>query len=180
MSKHENKASDFDKPYEPNEIGMTQILWFSGGLFLLIVITFGLMWILQVFMERDKVAEDLKNRNPLARSNQERLPPEPRVQAAPGFGVDGPNGRINLELKAPQSEYWELHKIWKKEAAEGQKIAKDGKMTVITLSIDDAKKAVLSENLKSRSGEAAEKSFKEAQTIVSGSSAGRTRTDRLR
>ncbi len=180
MSKHENKVTDFDKPYEPNEIGVRQIVYFSVGLFLLIVVTFGLMWMLQQVMEDQKKAEDEKNRNPLALSKQERLPPEPRVQAAPGFGVDGPNGRINLELKPPQSEYWELQKIWKKQAEEGQKVAKDGKETIVTLPIEAAKDAVLKENLKARSGDAAEKALQETRTIISGASAGRKRTDRIR
>ncbi|MBK7704456.1 MAG: hypothetical protein IPJ30_01465 [Acidobacteria bacterium] len=172
--------ADFDKPYEPNEVGMRQIVYFSIGLFLLIVVTFGLMWALQIVMEDDKKAADDKNRNPLALTKEEKLPPEPRVQAAPGFGIDGPNGRINLELKPPQSEYWELQKIWQKQTEEGQKVVKDGKETIVTLPVKDAKEAILKENLKARSGESAEKALEEARTFVSGASAGRTRTERIR
>ncbi len=180
MAKHEKTVVELNKAYEENEIGMRQILYFSGGLFLLIVVTFGLMWILLLVMEDQKAEDDAAARNPVALKKEERLPSEPRLQAAPGFGVDGPNGRINLELKAPQSEYRELKKIWDKELAEGQKIAKDGKMTVVMLPIEEAKKEVLSENLKARSGEAAEKTLEETRTFISGSSAGRMRSDRIR
>lgn len=180
MAKHEKTVVELNKAYEENEIGMRQILYFSGGLFLLIVVTFGLMWILMLVMEDQKAEDDAAARNPVALKKEERLPSEPRLQAAPGFGVDGPNGRINLELKPPQSEYRELKKIWDKELAEGQKIAKDGKMTVVMLPIEEAKKEVLSENLKARSGEAAEKTLEETRTFISGSSAGRMRSDRIR
>jgi hypothetical protein len=180
MSKHERKVVDFDKPYEENEIGVRQILYFSVGLFLLIVVTFGLMWLLQIVMEDQKKAEDEAARNPLALTKEERLPPEPRVQAAPGFGVDGPNGRINLELKPPQSEYWELKKIWDDQAKNGQKVVANGKETVVTMPIEKAKEEILKENLKARSGDAAVKALEETRTIVSGASAGRTRTDRIR
>ena len=47
--------------------------------------------------------------NPLAMSDREQLPPEPRLQMAPGFGVDTEKGRVNLELSYPQSEYRTLH-----------------------------------------------------------------------
>jgi hypothetical protein len=180
MSKREKKVADLDKPYEPNEIGMRQILMFSGGLFLLIVVTFGLMWILLVVMEDEKKAEDVKSKNPLARTNEERLPPEPRIQGAPGFGVDGPNGRVNLELTIPQAEYRELQKIWRAQAEEGQKVVKDGRETVVTLPLEEAKREVIKENLKARSGDAAERSFSDARTFISGSSAGRVRSDRIR
>ena len=42
--KHVNTPADFDKGYEENEIGLKGIVYFGIGLFLLIVITFGLMW----------------------------------------------------------------------------------------------------------------------------------------
>lgn len=182
MAKHEKRVEDFDKPYEANEVGMRQILYFGLGLFLLIVVTFGLMWALQIVMEDQKKAEDAAERNPLSRSAQERLPAEPRLQGAPGFGVKGPNGWINLELKAPQAEYWELEKQWKKELAEGKSVvSEDGKTTTkLTLPIKDAKDAVLKENLKARTGEAAEKALGETRTFYSDASSGRSRSFKRR
>lgn len=182
MKKREKTVVDLDKPYEENEVGMRGIIYFGLGLFFLIVVTFGLMWALENFMEEQKKAEDERNRNPLARTQGERLPPEPRLQGAPGFGVDGPNGRINLELKDPRSEWWELQKIWKKELAEGKiVVSQDGKTrTQLTLPIEEAKKAILKENLKAQTGEEGEKALEEAKTFISAASSGRTRTERRR
>ena len=105
MAKHEKSFVDFDKPYEQNLVGLRGIIIFTVGLFLLIVITFGLMWVLEIQME-NYAAETKDRQNPMMMNEQERLPPEPRLQAAPGFGVDSPKGRIDLQLTAPQSEWW--------------------------------------------------------------------------
>lgn len=178
-TKHEKSFVDYDKPYEQNLIGMRGIIYFGVGLFLLIVVTFGLMWAMLNVMEEDAVNRQNKDqKSPLALSEQERLPPEPRLQAAPGFGVDGDKGRVNLELMAPQSEYRELHKQWEKEWREGQKDEKTN--TVVTLPIEDAKKRMLEGNPKVRAGAETEKALNETQTYVSYSSSGRTRTDRRR
>ena len=180
-TKHEKTIVDFDKPYEENVVGIRGIIYFATGLFLLIVVTFGLMWAFQNVMEDDaKQKKDTKS--PLAMSEREKLPPEPRIQAAPGFGVDGPNGRINLELKAPQSEYRELHAMWEKEWKEGRKvISQDGKTTTeMTLPIEEAKKKMLESAPKARTGSEAENALDEARSFVSYTSSGRTRTDKRR
>ena len=100
-----------DRPYEENEIRLKGILGFAIGLVLLIVITFGLM-LLFVNVLKDDARKSADPPNPLAMSDKERLPPEPRLQLAPGFGVDSDKGRVNLELLAPQSEYRELRVQW--------------------------------------------------------------------
>ena len=85
-------------------------------------------------------------------SEKERLPPEPRLQTAPGFGVKATNGdRIDLSLKAPQEEYRVVRKQWETILKEGPK---DQNGKVVGLSIDDAMKKVLEGNgLPSRSPE---------------------------
>src|SRR5215213_7538417 len=177
-TKHEKSFVDYDKPYEQNLIGMRGIIYFGVGLFLLIVVTFGLMWALQNVMEDDAV-KDKDKKSPLAMNEQEKLPSEPRLQTAPGFGVDEEKGRVNLELKAPQSEYRELQKQWNELWENGQKDEKTN--TVVTLPIDEAKKKLLEDrSLKAKSGEEAEKALDETRTFVSYSSSGRTRTDRRR
>jgi hypothetical protein len=140
------------------------------------------MWALQNVMEDQKETEDQASKNPMAKSEQDRLPSEPRLQAAPGFGVNSPNGWVNLELKDPRSEWWELKKQWKEEWKNGKTaVSEDGKTkTVMTLPIDKAKEEVLKENLKARTGSEAEKALNEASTFVSDSSAGRMRSDRRR
>jgi len=177
-TKHEKSFVDYDKPYEQNLIGLRGIIYFGVGLFLLIIVTFGLMWALLNVMSDQADAEDKKNVKPMALNEQERLPPEPRLQAAPGFGVDSQNGRVNLELRAPQSEYRELHKQWEDMWENGQKDPKTN--TVITLPIEAAKEKLLEEAPKTRTGADNEKALDEARTYMSYSSSGRTRTDRRR
>ncbi len=118
--KHIDTVADLNKPYEENEIGFKGILSFAIGLFLLIVITFGLMWgFLRVL--KDNRNENAGPVNPLMMNEKERLPPEPRLQSAPGFGVDSEKGRVNLELTIPQAEYRELTKQWQDLWEHGQK-----------------------------------------------------------
>lgn len=176
-TKHEKSFVDFEKPYEQNVIGFRGIVYFAIGLFLLIVITFGLMWaLLGVFEDQAKI--DKASDNPMAMSDRERLPAEPRLQAAPGFGVDGPSGRVNLELRAPQSEWWELQKEYKEVWEKGLKDKATGAVTA--LPIEEAKAKVLERNLKARSGPEAEKLFAESKLRFSDASAGRVATDRRR
>lgn len=176
-TEHEKSFVDYDRTYETNIIGMRGIVYFAVGLFLLIVITFGLMLVLQNVME-DQASETKDAKSPMMMNERENLPPEPRLQAAPGFGMDSEQGRVNMELKAPQSEYREMERQWEKLWAEGQKDAKTG--TVVTLPIDEAKRKFLEENMKTPSGEQSEKSMDESRSIVSYSSAGRTATDKRR
>ncbi|MDQ3042336.1 MAG: hypothetical protein M3R11_08190 [Acidobacteriota bacterium] len=176
--KHERSFVDYDRTYETNLIGLRGIIYFGVGLFLLIVITFGLMFFLLNVME-DQAKESKDETNPMMMTDRERLPPEPRLQAAPGFGVESDQGgRLNMELRAPQSEYWELERQWEKLWAEGQQDPKTG--TIITLPIEEAKQKLLQENVKTRAGEQSQKSLDESRSMTSYSSAGRTAIDKRR
>ena len=138
--------------YEKDKIELRGIMFFTLGLVLLIGVTFGLMALLQRAMEAQ--AHDEKDSvSPLAYTLEDRkngvgLPPEPRLQAAPGFEVEREDGsKINLELREPQSEYRELRKQWN-EVLEGNLI-------------------------KSRNAEQANKAQNEVRNIPSYMSAGR-------
>jgi hypothetical protein len=177
MAKHEKSFVDFDKPYEQNLIGMRGIIIFGVGLFLLIVITFGLMWVLEDAMEGEAL-ESKGAKEPMAMTEQEKLPPEPRLQSAPGFGVNGENGRINLELREPQAEYREIRKIWEKGWQEGQKDPHSG--TIVSLPIEEAKKKYLEQSSGMKTDENAAKLYEDSRRQVSASSSGRTSTDKIR
>jgi hypothetical protein len=84
----------------------------------------------------------------MALTEQERLPPEPRLQAAPGFGVDeGQGKRVILQLREPQAEYNELRKIWD-GMLEGKPDPRTGQMG---MPIDEAMKRVVEDgSLRSR------------------------------
>ena len=174
MAKHEKSYQNFDRQYETNLIGLRGVVYFGVGLFLLIVVTFGLMYYLEVLMEQ-RAAETIDQKNSMTMNNEERLPPEPRLQAAPGFGVESEKGFVNLELKAPQSEYRELHQQWEKDWANGRKDLKTG--TIISLPVEESKNKLLEENVKAGDAEAEQKVLKDSRSIISYSSAGRLASD---
>jgi hypothetical protein len=99
------------------------------------------------------------------------LPPEPRLQAAPGFGVEAEKGRVNLELMAPQSEYRVLRAGWEEIWKEGTVDHSTGAVT--SMPIEEAKAKVLSQNLKTRTGTDADQLMRQSQMIISDGSSGR-------
>lgn len=169
--KNNDAVGDLNKAHEGNEIQLKGIMYFAGGLLLLIVITFALMWALLKVMKDAHREENARQPNPMLESDKERLPPEPRLQLAPGFGVESQKGWVNMELGAPQAEYRELKKQWDDVWEHGLKDPKTGAVTVMP--IDHAIDRFLAKNVKAKTGEEAEKQFKDSHAIVSDSSAGR-------
>ena len=172
-SKYEPTISDLSKPYEQNVIGFGGIVKFAIGLFLLIVITFILMKLLSNVLA-DTFNDAKVSNNPMAMSDRERLPPEPRLQTAPGFGVESQHGRVNFELGAPQAEYRELKHQWDELRENGLKDAKTGAVTA--LPIEEGIKKVLEGNVKAKSGEEAEHFAERSRTYISDASSGRKAT----
>src|SRR5438128_7812165 len=151
--KQGNEEVGFDKTYEANEIGLKGIFGFAIGLFGLIVVTFGLMWaFLNVLKDNNK--ENAGPANPMGMTEKERLPPEPRVQLAPGLGIESDKGRVNLELLPPSAEFKEFRKQWDEIWKYGRKDEKTGMMSVMP--IEMAKEKFLAQNVKAKSGPEAE------------------------
>jgi hypothetical protein len=170
-TKHENLLVDLDKPYEGNVIGVKGIAYFTIFLVLLIVVTFGLMWVLLHYVLEEDARINKSSDNPMMMSERDRLPPEPRLQGAPGFGVTGPNGAVNLELREPQAEYRELKKIWDEQVKNGQKDKATG--TVIAMPVDAAIEKLIAQPIKAKSGADAEKVAMNSRLYPSDSSSGR-------
>jgi len=85
---------------------------------------------------------------PMALKEAERLPPEPRLQAAPGFRIVLENGQeIGLGKAAPQAEYRLLREQWQENLKTG---LKDSTGKVVGMPIDAAIDKVLSQGLPSR------------------------------
>lgn len=178
-ARHEKSFVDFEKPYEQNIIGLKGIVYFGIGLFLLIVITFGLMWALYGVLEEDAKENKSSTQPDLMRmTDTERLPPEPRLQAAPGFWVEGEGGRVNLELREPQAEYRELMKQWELLWRDGRKDARTG--TVTAMPIDRAKEMLLQKAVKARSGPEADKAARESMNYLGDANSGRMKNVKRR
>jgi hypothetical protein len=176
-AKHGNNLIDPNRTYEENSIQLKGILGFGIGLFLLIVITFGLMWAMLGALY-DNAKETADPVNPMAMRERDRLPPEPRLQLAPGFGVESEKGWVNMELQAPAAEYIELKKQWNDLWEHGHKDKKTGVTSV--MAIKEAKERFLAQNAKAKSGAEAEKLLKDSHLIVTDSSSGRVASESRR
>lgn len=179
-TKHEKSFVDFDKPYEQNLIGLRGVIYFAVGLFLLVVITFGLMAFLLNVLDDQATKTDDTERNPMQLSEKDRLPNGPRLQGAPGFGVETENGFVNLELRNPQAEWEVVHEEYKKIWENGHK---GDNQTYTVLPIEEAKKKYLEQSAAKPAVSTSEQNMKtmeESRKFVSDSNAGRIASETRR
>jgi hypothetical protein len=116
---------------------------------------------------------------PMVLSQEERLPPEPRLQAAPGFEVTLENGqKVPLGKAAPQTEYRLLRQQWEENLKTG---LKDQSGNVVGIPIDQAMDKVISgEGLPSRVKEGAPGKLQDyAISMPTAASSGRETEKRL-
>jgi hypothetical protein len=137
-------ASDIRNPditHEISDVNTRGILWFVLFLAGLIVISlFLLRGMYNLFESWARAAEG--ERPVMARSPEERLPPEPRLQAAPGYKVEGEN----LELKEPQAEWKVVRRRWQTEMESYGIVDPDQKIARIP--IEEAIKQIAREGIK--------------------------------
>jgi hypothetical protein len=115
-----------DVAHEESDVAVRPLLWFVGGLtFFTIVVCLAMLLMFQFFLGREKSQELAAS--PLARQGEERLPPEPRLQLAPGWEVTNDAGkRQDLSYTAdnagyvpqPWSEYLLVSEEWQHELKE--------------------------------------------------------------
>ena len=132
--------------HETSDISVGGVLTFAAVLTLAcIAVSVGLIFLFNYFNAQQ--AKEPKP-GPMALSKEERLPPEPRLQAAPGFAITTEDGqRRGLELAAPQMEYQVLRQQWEENLKTG---LKDQSGHVVGMPIDKAMEKVVSEGLPSR------------------------------
>ena len=136
-----------DVAHEESDVNVRAILQFVLGLLIFAAVVHVLMWyMLKLFETRqDKRTPPPA---PMALTDQERLPPEPRLQGAPGFGVDLGNGaREDLALKEPTAEMKIVREQWDRILREGQK---DQNGNTIAIPIEEAMKQLVEKGLPSR------------------------------
>jgi hypothetical protein len=105
-----------DVTHETSDVYVAGIMKFVIGLFVLTVGVYVLVWgMFRVFEARTKEPPP----PPMALSADERLPPEPRLQGAPGFGEDleekartakseEPAANPPRESRKPKDPLWEI------------------------------------------------------------------------
>ena len=126
--------------HEMSDVSVKGVLMFVVMLSISIAIISTGVWIMFRYFNAQEAKEPQPG--PMALKPDERLPPEPRLQAAPGFGVTLEDGqRVPLQKSAPQAEYRVLREQWEKEL-NGELRDQSGKPT--SMPIDQAIKQVVS------------------------------------
>ncbi|HEV7680768.1 MAG TPA: hypothetical protein VGO68_01500 [Pyrinomonadaceae bacterium] len=133
---------NIDVTHEASDVSVSGIAKFVAGLTVLCAVVFVLMWGMFRFLNAQETGKE-PPAGPMAMTEEERLPPEPRLQAARGFGVKLENGeRINLELREPEAEYRVLREQWEHDlkctTASEHQVKQNG-----CLPIDEAMKKLL-------------------------------------
>lgn len=145
-----------DVTHELSDVNVPGILKFGGALVVMTVVIYVLMWLLFGFFNAQEAKrEGEAPRGPMAMSEQESLPPEPRLQVARGFGVKLENGeRVDLENRPPQAEYHVLKEQWDRVLKDGPK---DQSGNPVGLPIEQAmQKVVEGQGLPSRPQQSAQ------------------------
>jgi len=129
--------------HEASDVNARGVLTFVVALAVaLAVSSFGL-WYLFEYFNAQKARE--RAPGPMASQNlkeEDRLPPEPRLQGSRGFEVTLENGeKVKLELTHPQAEYEVLREQWKTALQTG---VKDSAGNTVGMPIEDAIKRVVS------------------------------------
>jgi hypothetical protein len=94
---------NIDVTHEASDVYIGGIARFVVGLFVLIVVSFVLMWAMFRLLNSQPVPGE-KPRSKVALTDKERLPPEPRLQSAPGFSEE-----LEKTQAARNKEKAELH-----------------------------------------------------------------------
>jgi hypothetical protein len=137
-------ASDIRNPdttHEVSDVNTRGILWFV--LFLAGLIVIALLLLRGMFNLFESWARTAEGERPvMARTAEERLPPEPRLQGAPGYQVEGQN----LELREPQAEWKVVHRKWDEELKSYGMVDPDQKIARIP--IEEAIKQIARDGIK--------------------------------
>lgn len=105
---------NLDVTHEDSDVSVSGVLKFVIGLTVMTAVVFVLMWGMFRFLYAETEKEP--DPGPMAMTPSERLPPDPKLQAAPGFGVKLENGeRVPLETREPQAEYRVLRDQWERQ-----------------------------------------------------------------
>ncbi|MGH9881138.1 MAG: hypothetical protein ACRD6N_06850, partial [Pyrinomonadaceae bacterium] len=135
-----------DVTHELSDVSVEGVLKFIVGLTIMTAVTLGLMWALFKVLNSEAAKKDVQAPpGPMARTEEERRPPEPRLQEAPGFGLKLETGQlVPLDSKhapgQPQAEYRVLQEQWE-ETLEKGKTDPTGKL--VALPIGEAMKKLL-------------------------------------
>ena len=148
-----------DTAHEVSDVKVGGIVKFVVGLFVMTVAVFFLAWgMFRMFETRSQEPP----RSPMALSGEERLPPEPRLQGAPGFAetleksatpmqAEEPEAPAATRSGNPKNPLWEIKALRKQwdDVLEHGPIDQNGKR--YGMPIEKAKEEILKQGLPARS-----------------------------
>jgi hypothetical protein len=144
-----------DVSHETTDVSVGGIVKFVIALTVLTIVIFVGLWGIFRMLDRKEEQKDVQ-RSPLALSESERLPPEPRLQGAPGFAsqlkeTQTPNqetsataGEVLSKPKSPLSEIDALRAQWRDALDNGPR---DENGNRYGMPIEEAKKKLLEQGL---------------------------------
>jgi hypothetical protein len=170
-----------DVMHEESDVNVKGVGAFVAILFAgLVVMAVMMIGLWKVFEWRARVADERIAVTPMARTQAERLPPAPRLQAAPGFQSldphDANDQKLNFELKEPAAEWNALREKWNYELKNPAVI--DPNTHTMRVPIEDAKRMLLDQNLSARPQQPGAITWK-GQDVPTYSSAGRQMEKRI-
>ena len=133
--------------HETSDVSVRGVLTFVVILTLATAAISAGMWGLFRYFDAQEAKEP--KRGPMALTEKkDRLPPEPRLQSAPGFEITLEDGqKKNLERAIPQAEYQALREQWDENLRTG---LKNHSGEVVGMPIEQAMEKVVSSGLPSR------------------------------
>lgn len=151
-----------DVTHETSDVQVGSIAKFVIGLLVLTIVTHVALWVLFVAFERREVAmEKEAPRSKMALSDKDRLPPEPRLQGAPGFAEElekeskpapaaEPATSTVQDSGKPKDPLWEIKRLQQQwnEVLEHGPVDQNGQP--FGMPIEKAKEEILKQGLPAR------------------------------
>lgn len=164
-----------DVTHEVSDVNVPALLKFVLALTIMTVVVYFLMWALFRFFNTQTARQDPPP-GPMALPAEQRMPPEPRLQGAPGFADELAKSVQQATPQNPKDPLWEIRVLrqqWEDTLSKG---LKDSSGNTIGLPIDDAMKKVVEQGLPARpqSGSPQEPSIE----VPTAASSGRTTVKR--
>src|SRR5438552_15301269 len=144
-----------DVTHELSDVYISGIAKFVVGLFVLMIASFFLMWgLFRMFESQVKEPP----RSPMALTDEQRLPPEPRLQGAPGFAeelgkttkpekTEEAKAIVPGESLRPKDPLWEINELRKQwnDVLENGPVDQNGQL--YGMPIEKAKEEILKKGL---------------------------------
>ena len=108
--------------HEPSDVSVNGVLTFVVVLTIATATVCLGMWLLFRYFNAQQAKEPQPGPMALKKTDPNRLPPEPRLQSAPGFGIRTEDGKLHdLQKAEPQAEYKVLRDQWLENLKTGLK-----------------------------------------------------------